>query len=104
MQTKKILMGLFILSLSGASLSLQAAGARIDYKCYVQLEDQSKVVRGFVSENTSLYSFGKSILGEKVYFADGVTSSNIIAVMECINSKKTFITREALMVAKKTKF
>ncbi|AGH80364.1 hypothetical protein PCNPT3_02110 [Psychromonas sp. CNPT3] len=104
MRIKKILFGLFILLLSTYSFAEPKPRETLKYKCYVQLEDQSKVIREFNSVIRSSPVLAKSLLGEKVYFSDGVSSSNVIHVMECVLPKHNFIGQEAFSVSKKTKF
>ena len=48
---------------------------RVQLKCYLQLEDSSKVVHGFVNTKSSNKEFIASLPTRSVFMADGVTAS-----------------------------
>lgn len=95
----KVRCSIKILLLGGAFLLLpaisQAAEVRDHYKCFVQLQDESKRVAGFVTEQETKAKFVEQLLGEKVFNPDGETGSNIIHIYECVSEDSQFTIQEA---------
>lgn len=91
-----------VMILSFTASSVHATEQRIDYSCFVKLEDQTLVVHQFVAEGESRKAFIKKLLGKMVYFSDGVSGSKIEDIRECVVTGQSFKSREARKIAEKT--
>ncbi len=77
---------------------------RSHLKCYLQLEDNSKVVHQFVNGGAGEKAFINSLAGRSVFMADGVTEKKIESVYECVALKNNFRRKDAIAVEKNTPF
>lgn len=77
---------------------------RLHKKCYLQIENQTKIVHQFVSNLKSDRAFIDSLSGKDVFMADGKTKQKITSVYECVDMKARFNSREAAELEKNTAF
>lgn len=84
--------------------SLDKNSTRTHYKCHLALNDKSDVVHGFVSVGKTQREFEAALQGRIVYYADGVTGSEIARVYECVAADKLFESKEARELEEKTPF
>ncbi|WP_028864173.1 TapY2 family type IVa secretion system protein [Psychromonas aquimarina] len=73
-------------------------------KCYVQLEDKSYHVRGFVYQKEDKETFIENIKGSKFFLEDGVSFLRVEKVVECVDAKADFRNRKAMRLEKITPF
>ncbi len=96
-----ILTGLiFSPSLSAENEDVQ----RRHLKCYLQLEDKSTAVHQFVYSKQTQQDFVDSLAGRKVFQQDGVSFLKIKSVSECVETGKSFKSRQAKELEAATPF
>ncbi|MDA7745765.1 TapY2 family type IVa secretion system protein [Psychromonas sp.] len=79
-----------------------AAEERVTYTCFVELEDQSKVVHQFVYKNKNKEEFLLQLPGSTAYSSDGITGLKIKSVMECVTGNATFKNKDARVKSETT--
>lgn len=77
---------------------------REHYKCYLQLEDESRSVHHFVNTQLESNAFISALNGRSVFMADGVTEKIIVEVYECVDIKENFKNNDALRLEQNTPF
>lgn len=87
-----------------ASATTAEENPRSHLKCYLQLEDNSKVVHHFVNNGGEHELFIDSLSQRGVFMADGVTEQRIQTVYECVDLKSNFKSKDAIEVEKNTPF
>ena len=71
------------------------------YKCLVETRDGPQIIE-VVSEQTDLTVLGKSLLGSKIYLADGVTQISVNNVRECVEQAGSFSSPAAIELESKS--
>lgn len=101
----KIKLGL-VLIIGGllASTIIAKEQTRLHLKCYLQLENKSKIVHHFVNSGEANKSYIESLSKRSVFMSDGVTKQKITNIYECVAIKNSFKNKEALSVEKNTDF
>ena len=101
---KKKLWLLLVTGIAYLPAALAEENKRSHLKCYLQLEDNSKIVHHFVNNDQEDNQFIASISLRSVFMADGVSEKKIQTVYECVDIKNNFKSNEAIVVEKTTPF
>lgn len=78
------------------------AEAREHYTCYIQLEDQSKIIHQFVAVDESKSELLERLPTQLVFEKDGVTSQSILTIYECVTGKQQFVNAQARQLVRTT--
>ncbi len=103
----KMKTNLWLLLIAGVAFSSATVAqekTRSHIKCYLQLEDKSKIVHHFVNTGGEDKLFIASLTERSVFMADGVSEQKIISVYECVALKNSFKNKDAKKVEKDTPF
>lgn len=74
------------------------ANNQVSYKCYVELKNGENVIYSLESNIISRTQLKKEVLNNKVYSPDGISSSLIGIVYECVTKNQLFSNKQARMM------
>lgn len=96
----------FILIVAGlySSMNIAQEQTRSHLKCYLQLENGSKIVHHFVNAGEEKKVYIESLTKKNVFMEDGVTKQKIETVYECVDMQNNFKDKQAIKVEKNTAF
>ncbi|WP_019615578.1 TapY2 family type IVa secretion system protein [Psychromonas ossibalaenae] len=102
----KILLSFSLWILLGSIFSVNAQEVlpRKHLKCYLQLEDKSKVIGQFVYQKETKRIFIENIKGSKFFLSDGVSFIKISKTIECVDLNDDFRNRKAMQLERITPF
>ena len=96
---------LWLLLVVGGVLSSTAFAqekVRTHLKCHLQLQDKTDIIHHFVNTEKDNKRFIDMLTERSVFMSDGVSEQAISLVHECVETKDSFKSEEAITLEKNT--